>query len=352
MTAPISEDLTLDELQIVLNNLYLYGVDQFDIAFRDKHENKIYISAELPEGYVVLDLSRIHNKFFNKSVQQNVLIKSGILKLPFVDKIKEAIKFEDIESFRPIALAFDTNIFYLRLVTQHILRTHPLNKYDPTKLLMFYSHYVGHEIQRKLDNLKINIKRSKKPDAKFNIQRDMAISIIAAIELNELIHKRKCIQRVAFEIDESRRDMISIRRSEKGTDVYDNLIIESYKDLMKYRHYRVIFLTADQNNANAARLAGLDTIFIDQNDVSMKETFKISFSEFQQFLYVLTYTVLDLKISLIPVGSTLELITPKAAVTFSEPKIRAILKSNHKDLVESTKKDLETYRNVTGVLKK
>ncbi|MGQ4916073.1 MAG: hypothetical protein ACP6IU_15180, partial [Candidatus Asgardarchaeia archaeon] len=65
-----------------------------------------------------------------------------------------------------------------------------------------------------------------------------------------------------------------------------------------------------------------------------------------------TYTVLDLKISLIPVGSTLELITPKAAVTFSEPKIRVNLKSGHRGIVESTKKDLETYRNVTGVLKK
>jgi len=217
---------------------------------------------------------------------------------------------------------------------------------------MFYSHYVGDELQYKLDVLKRNIRQSKKSDAKFNMRIDMAKSIIATIELNELIHKRKCIQRVAIEIDKSRRDMISTRRSDKRTDVYDNLIIESYKDLMKYRHYRVIFLTADQNNANAARLAGLDTIFIDQNDVSMKETFKISFSEFQQFLYVLTYTVLDLKISLIPVGSTLELITPKAAVTFSEPKIRVNLKSGHRGIVESTKKDLETYRNVTGVLKK
>ncbi|MGQ4916015.1 MAG: hypothetical protein ACP6IU_14885 [Candidatus Asgardarchaeia archaeon] len=359
MVSQFVDELDLNELQIILNNLNLLGAYKFVIHFDEKIDSLSTINVKIDEEgtFVEIDyLSNIIGSFFNREDQRSVLIKAGILKLPFVETIKKAMVFEDLESFRPVALTFDTNVFYLRLITQHILRTPPLNKYDPTKLLMFYSRYVGDEIQSRLDRLKSKYMyhgkhKHRNHNDLITLQKAIKITSMAMIELNELIHEKR-IQRFGFKISKKHSKEIAIKRGDSNSDIHDNYIVEAYRKLMKYRQYNILFLTSDINCASAAQLSGLNVIFIDQEKVEPPSGFRTSLYEFRQFIYTLTYTVLKLRLTSPYIPAWLEVLPVSASPTLHKPKVKINLISENKTLIKAVKQDLETYRNVTGVLKK
>lgn len=270
----------------ILNRLYTLSGSKFTIAvpyvnlklLSFCYDNLSNINIEFKD-YQVRMINKFLDKFTIDYVYDSLLI-SGLISPLNVDeaisKIRELIESRNrnlILNPEQIVLALDTNILYLKIITNHFV-----DKINIPPIII--SSIVRNEINRWIDRrLKLNeITKYVKYCRKINYPIDRAKKLFYKL-FNE--DCRKAIIALLELIELEKYNLINYTNDNSVGDIN---LINSYSKLKD--KFNIILLTCDRGILNRALISKISAIYIEQKG-NEKLTLNLKYSNLAKTLYIL-----------------------------------------------------------------
>ena len=270
----------------ILNRLYDLGGSRFTIAvpyvnlklFSFCYDNLNDINIEF-EDYQVRMINKFLDKFTIEYVYDSLLISGLIPPLNIdevISKIRNLIENRSrnlILNPEQIVLALDTNILYLKIITNHFI-----DKMDIPPIII--SSIVRNEINRWIDmRLRLDeVDKYIKYCRKINYPIDRARKLFYKLFSEDC---RKAIIALLELIELEKYNLINYTNDNSVGDIN---LINSYSKLKD--KFNIILLTCDRGILNRALISKISAIYVEQKR-SEKLKLNLKYSNIAKALYIL-----------------------------------------------------------------
>lgn len=262
--------LSIDELPILLNILYLRGNREYEVYpyflkktlyhISLKNQVQIYLKILRDEYYEIFEKKGLYDfpEIIPKyGAVRSSLIGSGFLKMNKWDNLKE--KLDNIKSIEPLKgqrytfIGLDTNCFMNRIYS--VIKNNYINDIDN-----FYFVLSEIVLQELLSTQKISVDQLESLKQKFpSIEKIVSEfwnsddlksrkRLIGLIEFNKVRSHSKCL------INEG----IEIKRNVDN----DLQILQDFKNQILPQHYDLLFISSDKQIVQQARGPGVPSFYL------------------------------------------------------------------------------------------